>query len=266
MSRPVDPPDLFERAIAAAANADVAVVVVGTNDEWESEGEDRESIQLPGEQDELVACVAAANPNTVVVVNAGSPVSMPWADDVAAIVVAFFGGQETGPGVAAVLVGDADPGGRLPITYPRALEDTPAWPHYRPVGGIQAYGEGLLVGYRGFDAAGLRPRYPFGHGLSYGTSSWSDATLASPTITLGEAAAVRLTVTSTGERPVTDVVQIYLAALDPPVARPPKELVAWRKVVVEPGESVEVDIALAPSRVPPLGRRWGTVGRRPRRL
>lgn len=243
-ARAVDPPDLLGQAVTAAADADVAVVVVGTNDEWETEGEDRATIALPGDQDELVARVAAANPNTVVVVNAGSPVSMPWVEEVAAVLLAYFGGQETGPGVAAALAGAADPGGRLPITYPRRLEDTPAWPHYQPVDGVQVYGEGLLVGYRGFHAAAVTPLFPFGHGLSYGTSSWSPATLSEQTVSL--------TVTCTGDRPVTDVVQVYVAAIDPPVTRPPKELVAWRKVVLEPGQSATVQIELGPEAF----RRW----------
>ena len=244
-ARPVDPPDLIERAVNAASAADLALVVVGTNDEWETEGEDRTTIHLPGNQDELVARVAAANPNTVVVVNAGSPVAMPWVDDVAAILLAYFGGQETGPGVADVLLGDADPGGRLPITYPRAVEDAPAWPHYPPVDGVQAYDEGLLMGYRGFDAASIEPLFPFGHGLSYGASTWSEATVSS-------SSAVQLEVTCTSDRPVTDVVQVYVAPVDPPVPRPPKELVAWRKLTLAPGESAEVTIELGPHAF----RRW----------
>ncbi len=240
--RPVDPPDLIERAVAAAAAADVAVVVVGTNDEWETEGEDRTTINLPGGQDELVARVAAANPRTVVVVNAGSPVAMPWVDDVAAVLVAYFGGQEMGPAVADVLVGTADPGGRLPLTYPRRLEDTPAWPHYAPVDGAQEYGEGLLMGYRGYDASGTEPLFPFGHGLSYGTCTWGEATLSASTE--GGGFTVSLDVTGNATRSATAVVQVYLAALDPPVDRAPKELAAWTKVVIAPGvtEHVAVDV------------------------
>ncbi len=247
--RPVDPPDLLERAVAAAAAADVAVVVVGTNDEWETEGEDRSTIQLPGDQDELVARVAAANPRTVVVVNAGSPVSMPWVDDVAAVLVAYFGGQEMGPAVGDVLVGAADPGGRLPLTYPRRLEDTPAWPHYAPVDGAQVYGEGLLMGYRGFDASGTEPLFPFGHGLSYGTCTWGEATLH-PAADGG--VTVSLDLTADGDRATTAVVQVYVAPVDPPVERAPKELAAWTKLAVAPGATEPVAI-----RVPATAfRRW----------
>ena len=250
--RPVAPPDLLERAVAAAAEADVAVVVIGSNDEWETEGEDRSSITLPGRQDELVAAVAGANPNTVVVVNAGSPVAMPWVDDVAAVLVAPFGGQETGPGVAAVLVGEADPGGRLPITYPRRLEDTPAWPHYAPVDGQQVYGEGLLMGYRGYDATGTQPLFAFGHGLSYGTSTWGEASLSADELSPGDAVGVTLTVTATGDRPATEVVQVYVAPIDPPVERAPKELAAWTKLVVAPGATERVTVAVPATAF----RRW----------
>jgi beta-glucosidase len=255
---PVDPPGLLERAVAAATDADVAVVVVGTTDEWETEGQDRETMHLPGAQDELVARVAAANANTVVVVNAGSPVAMPWVDDVAAILIASFGGLETGPGVAAVLAGDADPGGRLPITYPRALDDTPAWPHYRPVEGAQVYGEGLFVGYRGFDRAGVTPLFPFGHGLSYGASVWSAATLSAPTIDADGTVTVRLVVENCGDRDVTDVVQVYVCPCDPPVERPAKELAAWRKVVTAPGGVTDVAIDVTSRAF----RRWDAVAGR----
>lgn len=250
--RLVDPPDLLERAVAAASDAEVAVVVVGTNDEWETEGEDRTTIHLPGHQDELVRRVAAANPNTVVVINAGSPVAMPWIDDVAAVLVAYFGGQEMGPAVADVLVGLADPGGRLPITYPRQLADTPAWPHYTPVDGVQTYGEGILMGYRGFDAAGRQPLFPFGHGLSYGTSSWGAASLSADTIAADEPVTVELEITAAGDRAATEVVQVYLAALDSPVERAPKELAAWAKVVVAPDTAERVTITVPPTAF----RRW----------
>ena len=240
--RASDPPNLIERAVVAAADADVAVVVVGTNDEWETEGEDRTTISLPGHQDELIRRVAAANRDTVVVVNAGSPVAMPWVDDVAAVLIAYFGGQETGPGVTAVLVGDSDPGGRLPITYPRRLEDTPAWPNYAPVDGVQTYGEGLFVGYRGFDASGTEPLFPFGHGLSYGRSEWFDAAVSRSSIRAGDGVTVSLAVVATGDRDATEVVQVYLTRPVTGVDRPPKELVAWSKVVVPAGVSKTVDV------------------------
>lgn len=247
-----EPPDLLERAVDAAARADAAVVVVGTNDEWETEGEDRTTLALPGDQDELVRRVAAANPRTVVIVNAGSPVTMPWLDDVAAVLVSYFGGNDMGDGVTDVLLGDADPGGRLPITYPRRLEDIPAWPHYAPVDGVQTYGEGLLMGYRGHDASGTEPLFPFGHGLSYGEAVWSDVAVASETVAVGDEIDVSLTLTCTTDRPATVVVQGYVAPPEREPGRPIKSLACWEKTVVEPGRSQRVTLRFPPAAF----RRW----------
>ncbi|MBK5223685.1 MAG: glycoside hydrolase family 3 C-terminal domain-containing protein [Acidimicrobiia bacterium] len=258
--RPPEPADAIERAVAAAEAADVALVVVGTNDEWETEGEDRTTIALPGRQDELVARVAAANPRTVVVVNAGAPVAMPWLDDVAAVVVAYFGGQGMADALVDVLTGAIDPGGRLPITYPRQLEDSPAWPHYQPVDGIQRYGEGLLMGYRGFDASGAAPLLPFGHGLSFGTVEWGEATVASSSLAADEAVevVVEVPLRCTSDRAATVVVQGYVSVPDSPVERPPKQLAAFAKLVVEPGAEAVASLRFGIEAF----RRWdGAAGR-----
>lgn len=245
-ARPVEPRPLLPDAVEAARSADVAVVVVGTNEEWETEGVDRTTLALPGDQDRLVREVAAVAPKTVVVVNAGGPVLLPWADEVDAVLVASFAGLETGPAVAEVLAGDVDPGGRLPVTYPHRLEDAPAWPHYRPVDGVQTYGEGRLIGHRGHEASGVAPHFPFGHGLSYGESTWSE-----PDVCVDEGGAtVRLTVTSTGTHPVTDVVQIYVTHPHPDM--PPKTLAGFAKVAVAPGDAVEVEVIIDPV----AWRRW----------
>jgi beta-glucosidase len=257
-----DPPDLFERAIAAAADADVAVLVVGTNDEWETEGSDRTTMNLPGAQDELIRRVVAANPRTAVIVNAGSPVTMDWADDAApdpapAVLTSFFAGQEQAEGLVDVLLGDADPGGRLPTTYPVRLEDHPAYLHHRPDhdgdgNGVQRYGEGLFVGYRSYDARALPTRFAFGHGLSYGTSTWSAPSVDRTSIADDGTVGVRVSITCTSERPVTEVVQGYVAPVDPPCVRPPKELRAWSKVVVDPSATSEVELHFGPEAF----RRW----------
>ena len=152
--------DTIAQAAAAAAAADVAVVVVGTNDDWETEGEDRLDIGLPGEQDELIARVAAANPNTVVVINAGSPVAMPWLDAVPAVMQVWFPGEEFGNSVADVLLGDAEPGGRLPVTIPKRLADTPAYLSHPGQDGRAPYDEGLFIGYRWYDARVDRAAVP----------------------------------------------------------------------------------------------------------
>jgi beta-glucosidase len=253
---PVDE-GMLDRAVAAARTADAAVVVVGTNDEWETEGNDRSTISLPGEQDDLVRRIAAVNPRTVVVVNAGSPVAMPWADEVAAVVIPFFGGMEMGEAVADVLLGAADPGGRLPVTFPVRLEDAPAWPHYAPVDGVQRYDEGFAVGYRGHDRSGVAPRFPFGHGLAYGEAAWGEATASSATIGSGESVTVTVPLRAVGERPATVVVQGYVAPVDPPVDREPKALRAWSKVVVPAGGSVDVALVFGPAAF----RRWDVASR-----
>ena len=148
---------LLAEAVAAARECDVPIVVVGATATTESEGYDRQSLALPGRQDELVAAVAAANPRTVVVVNSGMPVLMPWADQVAAIVQAWFPGQEFGHALADVLLGRVEPGGRLPVTLPRTEAGCPVG-KAEPVGGVLEYTEGLLIGYRGYDRAGIEPR------------------------------------------------------------------------------------------------------------
>lgn len=260
--RQPDPSDLFERAVAAAADADVAVLVVGTNDEWETEGSDRTTMDLPGRQDELVRRVVAANQRTAVIVNAGSPVTMDWAaddasDSAGAVLTSFFAGQEQAEGLVDVLIGDADPGGRLPTSYPVRFEDHPAFLHHQPDhdgdgNGVQRYGEGLFVGYRAYDALSLPTRFPFGHGLSYGTSIWTAPTVDRTEIAADGSVEMSIEVTATGGRAVTDVVQGYVAPVDPPCVRPPKELRAWGKVVVEPGVTADVALRFGPEAF----RRW----------
>ena len=146
----------MDRAVEAARDADAVVCVVGTDNDWETEGHDRESMALPPPQDELVRAVAAANPRTVVVVNAASPVDMPWGDDVAAILQAWFPGEEWGNALADVLSGDVSPSGKLPTTFPQRIEDTPAFTSYPGERGQVRYGEGVFVGYRWYDARAHR--------------------------------------------------------------------------------------------------------------
>ncbi len=247
--RTPDPDDLFDQAVAAAAAADVAVVVVGTNDEWETEGFDREVMDLPGEQDELVAAVAAANPNTVVVVNAGSPVTMDWASDdhgpsAPAVLTSFFAGQEQAEAMVDVLFGRADPGGRLPITYPKRLEDHAAFENHEPDRQgdgppQQRYEEGLFIGHRHFERAGVEPRFWLGHGLSYGETEWGEASPSAVTFTaagLGnEPLVVTIPIAGVGERDATVVIQGYVAPIDALVERPGRELKSWQKLVVPAG-------------------------------
>ncbi len=226
------PDDAFDRAVQLARECDVVVLVVGTNGDWETEGRDRHTLDLPGDQAALVEAVAAANPRTAVVVNAGAPVAMDWADRVPAVLQSWFLGQETGNAVADVLAGDVDASGRLPTTIPRRLEDTPAYTSYPGESGRVDYGEGLFVGYRWYDARGIPPRYPFGHGLSYTTFAYGSARVES--VAHG-GATVAVDVTNSGARRGATVVQAYVAPRESSVARPPKELRAYAKVWLEPG-------------------------------
>ncbi|HEY2281405.1 MAG TPA: glycoside hydrolase family 3 C-terminal domain-containing protein, partial [Streptosporangiaceae bacterium] len=232
---------LLDAAVRAAGDADAAVVVVGSGPAAESEGYDRPGLALTGRQDELVRRVAAVNDRTIVVVNAGMPVLTPWADDVAAVGWAWLPGQAMGEALADVLLGRAEPGGRLPVTLPAAEADCPVL-HARPVDGVLRYDEGLLIGYRGFDRAGTEPRFPFGHGLGY--TSWALDSMAA-----GAAAGTDLEVTvvtrNTGSRPGRDVVQVYVAP--PPggdPGRPVRTLAGFASVTAEPGETVAVRITV----------------------
>jgi beta-glucosidase len=236
--------DLLDRAVAAAAGADAVVLVVGTDLEWEAEGHDRASLHLPGAQDELVARVLAVRPDAVVVVNAGSPVAMPWVDTARALLQVWFGGQEMAPALVDVVVGDAEPGGRLPHTVPVAVEHTPSFGNFPAENGTIRYGEGVLVGYRWYEARGLPVRFPFGHGLSYTTTTIGAPTASSATWRPGEQLAISMSVTNTGHRAGSEVVQCYVEAPAARLTRPRKELRAFAKVWLDPGETRDVVLVL----------------------
>ncbi len=235
----------IDDAVAVAAAADVAVVIVGTSDEWETEGHDRASMDLPGAQDELVRRVAAANPRTVVLVNSGAPVTMPWADDVAAIVQIWLGGQEMAPAVDGVLFGEAEPSGRLPTTIPLRLEHNPTHNTFPGANDHHVYGEGLLMGYRWYDTRRLPVRFPFGHGGSYTTFSWGAASVSAERLDPGGAITVSIPVTNTGTRRGAEVVQCYVAPPRGRLSRPDRELAGWTKVWLEPGETATAHIELS---------------------
>ncbi len=233
--------DSIALAAEAAAAADVAIVVVGTNDDWETEGEDRIDMDLPGRQDELIDRVVAANPNTIVVINAGSPVTMPWLDSVPAVMQVWFPGEEFGNSVADVLLGDAEPGGRLPMTIPKQLSDTPAYLTHPGRNGVAGYDEGLFIGYRWYDSRSIEPQFPFGHGLGY--TSWHLGS-ASVSGTIDGSVTVTVPLTNTGARSGSTVVQCYLEPpADGPI-RPVRELRGFSKVTLPAGESGVATVAL----------------------
>lgn len=242
-----DPAELIARAVAEAAASDVAIVVVGTNAKVESEGYDRTSLDLPGHQDDLVRAVAATGTPTVVVVNAGSPVVLPWAGEVAAIVQGYFGGQEFGHAVADVLTGAAEPGGRLPTTWPAALADVPVT-EVVPTDGRLDYREGLHIGFRAWLKADAEPAFPFGHGLGYTTWSWGTAQR------VGDA--VEVTLANTGDRAGKQVVQVYAERADSSVERPARWLVGFAPVHAAPGETVTATIPVPSRRLAHWAGEW----------
>lgn len=236
---PVEPMD---RAIDAARAADAVILVLGSAVITEAEGYDRADMDLPGAQNELARAVLAANPRTVVVMNTGSPFELPWLDQAPAVMQMWLPG-ETGPdALAAVLFGARDPGGRLPISYPKAFGDHPSHAA-SPDPAVCDYAEGLGVGYRGFDASGVAPLFPFGHGLSYAAFEHRDLK-APATAGPGERVRVEVTVANTGARTGYEVVQLYVAPRTPRLPRPPKELKAFAKVELAAGESRTVVLEL----------------------
>lgn len=237
--------DGLDQAVQAARDADIVLAIVGTDPTVESEGFDRSSLDLPGRQNELLARVIAANPATVVVVNSGSPVTMPWLDDAAAVLQCWFGGQEMSGALADVLLGRAEPGGRAPISFPERIEDTAAFGNFPGAAGEVRYGEGIFVGYRWHDARLLPAAVPFGHGLGYSTFDWKSAVSATKIIA-GDTLSVTVQATNTGDRSGSDVVQVYVAPPAGALPRAPQELRGFAKLRAGPGASAEAKIELGP--------------------
>ena len=249
-----DTETLLREAVAAAEAADVVVLVLGTNSAVESEGFDRSSLALPGSQDDLAARVLAANPRTIVVVNSGSPVTMPWRADAAAILLAWFGGQEFGHSLGDLLSGASEPGGRLPTSWPGAEEDVPVL-DVTPVDGVVRYDEGIHIGYRAWLRAGVEPAFVFGAGLGY--TSWSlDSLEVTPTVAAGGEVTVAVAVGNTGERAGKQVVQVYASRAGSAIDRPVRWLVAFAAVTAEAGESVPVEVAVPARALAHWGDGW----------
>jgi beta-glucosidase len=232
-------------AVKAAKTARTAVVVV--SDDTESEATDRPSLNLPSAQNELIEAVAAANPHTVVVINAGAPITMPWLNQVASVLDAWYPGQGSGTALASVLFGQTDPGGHLPVTFPTSLSEVPASTTAQfPGNGTEVlYSEGIDVGYRWYDANDLTPLFPFGFGLSYTKFAYSGLQLSSTTVTGTQDVRVSATVTNIGNRTGSDVAQLYVG--DPAsTGEPPRQLEGFQRVNLAPGQSARVSFVITP--------------------
>ncbi len=232
--------DAMLDAIEKAENADVVLLFVGRDGEWDTEGLDLPDMRLPGRQEELIERVTAVNANVVVVLQTGGPVEMPWLGKVRAVLQMWYPGQELGHAVADVLFGDVEPGGRLPQTFPKRLSDNSAMigdPHVYPgKDGHVRYDEGVFVGYRHYDTRGIEPLFPFGFGLGYTRFSWGEAKASAEQMGV-EGITVAIDITNSGERAGSELVQLYVRSPASTVARPEKELRAFAKLRLAPGET-----------------------------
>lgn len=233
----IDIDEEIAKAVELASKVDQVVLCVGLNSDFEQEGHDRPHMDLPGRTDELISAVAAVNHRTVVVVQSGTPVTMPWAGAVSGLVQAWYGGNETGNAIADVLFGDVNPSGKLSLSFPVRVEDNPAYLNYRSERGRVLYGEDIYVGYRFYEATKKEVLWPFGWGLSYTAFELSDLDIAVYSSDKLATVAVAVTVKNTGERDGSEVVQVYVSQRAPSINRPPKELKGFAKVSVPAGKS-----------------------------
>ena len=240
------PADMIAEAAAAAKKAKVAVVFAGLPDAYESEGYDRTHMRMPESQNRLIEAVAEANPNTVVVLHNGSPVEMPWIGKVKGVLEAYLGGQAVGLAEVKVLFGDVNPSGHLPESFPIKLEDNPSYLFYGGEPAGTEYREGIFVGYRYYDKKKMDVQFPFGYGLSYTTFEYSGLKLSKDKILDTDTVTVTVTVKNTGKRAGKTVAQVYVGDVEGYVnaIRPVRELKAFKKIELQPGESKEVSFTL----------------------
>ncbi len=231
---------LFSEASEIAAKADKVVIFAGLPDLFESEGYDREHMRLPDCQNMLIEQIASKHKNVTVVLHNGSPVELPWADKVNAVLEMYLGGQGVGEATVSLLYGEANPCGRLPETFPIKLSDNPSYLNFPGYKGKVHYAEGVYVGYRYYDTKQIPVRFPFGHGLSYTEFSYSNPRVSKTSFKEDESITVSVTVTNTGNRFGKEVVQLYIRDKTHAVARPDKELKGLRKIGLQPGESKTV--------------------------
>ena len=236
--------DLMDEATSLASESDAVILIVGTNSDWETEGNDRASLALPSNQDKLIEKICNANKNTVVVLNTGSPCEMPWSENAEAILQCWFPGQEFGNSLSDILFGEVNPSGKLPTTFPHKISDTPAYSTYPGKDLQMDYEEGLFIGYRWYDKEKIKPLFPFGHGLSYTTFEYSNLRAIPPRGT-SSVAAFEIDITNSGSLAGKEVVQGYISVSNSQIDRPNKELKKFDKVFLKPGETKKIQFELS---------------------
>ncbi|PVH83481.1 glycoside hydrolase family 3 protein [Cadophora sp. DSE1049] len=245
----IDPENEIESAVKLAQGADQVIICAGLNADWETEGSDRQHMSLPGHLDAMISRVARANTNTAVILQAGTPVSMPWIDDVSAVAWAWYGGNEAGHAIADIVFGTVNPSGKTSLSFPKILEDNPTFLSFKSERGRTLYGEDVYVGYRYYESVRREVLFPFGHGLSYTTFSFSNLEVVQNT-ELGNVK-VSVAVENTGSVAGAEVVQVYIRQRNPSIGRPKKELKGFTKLYLQPGEKktgvVEIETKYATS-------------------
>lgn len=238
---PPEKENLLEEAIKTSREADAVILIVGTNSDWETEGNDRSELSLPADQDKLIESVIKENANTVVVINSGSPVSMPWINDSNAILQSWFGGQEYGNALADLIFGEINPSGKLPTTFPVQIEDTPAFDYYPGKNSQMNYEEKLLIGHRWYERKGKKPLFPFGFGLSFTKFSFSDLeVIKKDDLNIN----CKFRIKNFGEMDGHEVAQCYVAFLKAEEDEPLKTLQSFKKVFIEKNKEIELEISL----------------------
>ncbi|KAJ9490745.1 hypothetical protein VN97_g2532 [Penicillium thymicola] len=230
----------IQKAVALAKKVDQVILCAGLNSDWESEGYYRSTMDLPPGTDKLIAAVVAANPNTAVIIQSGTPVTMPWLNDVSSLVHPWYGGNETGNAIADVVFGAVNPSGKLPLSFPHRNEDNPAFLNFRSERGSTKYGEGVYIGYRFYEKCKKDVAFPFGHGLSYTTFKLSSISLQKT----DEEILITVDVQNTGSVDGAEVVQAYVSQQSPSINRPPKELKGFEKVFLRPHQTETVTVKI----------------------
>ena len=238
---PPEKVNLLEEAVEVAKNADAVILVVGTNSDWETEGNDRADLSLPANQDQLIENILKENENTVVVLNSGSPVSMPWLDESKAVLQSWFGGQEYGNSLADLVFGRVNPSGKLPTTFPVKIEDTPAFDCYPGKNSQMDYEEKLLVGHRWYEKKNIKPLFPFGFGLSYTNFSFSNLELNKKD---GYNIDCKFKLKNLGKMDGSEVAQCYVSFSDATKDEPIKSLQSFKKVFIKKDNEVDVKLSL----------------------